>query len=189
MKKKITIYCASSKNIEKKYLYEAYRLGRLAAENGFEIIYGGGNIGMMGELANGAIKHGGKVTGVIPEFLMDLELGHKGIDKLIVVKDLHARQRFMIENADCIIALPGACGTFTELLESITWKKLGRIICPIIIVNLNNYFDDLLNMLTKAIDEGFMREEHFKLWTVVDSIDDAVVKLYGNENFVHFDIV
>lgn len=189
MLKKITVYCASSSNVDEGYLVKSFDLGTKLASNNFDIIYGGGNVGLMGRLADGALSKGGLVTGVIPDFLMELELGHTGIKKLITTKDLHERQRIMMNSADAIIALPGGCGTFVELFEAITWKKLGRITCPIVIININGYYDDLIKMLNKAIDEGFMRKEHYNLWNVVNDIDSAIIFLLKDYNFIHYDIV
>ncbi|MBX3043005.1 MAG: TIGR00730 family Rossman fold protein [Candidatus Kapabacteria bacterium] len=188
MKKKITVYCASSSNINEIYLESASKLGEMIALSGHEVVYGGGKVGLMGKLADGALRKGGKVTGIIPDFLMDLELGHSGVSKLIITKDLHERQRKMMDLADSIFVLPGGSGTFVELFEAVTWKRLGRIIIPIIIININNYFDTLIFALNKAIDEGFMRKEHFELWTVVDDIDSAVRTLHEKNSFVPFDI-
>jgi uncharacterized protein (TIGR00730 family) len=188
MKKIITVYCASSSDVDKIYLDKAFELGMKISESNCEIVYGGGNVGLMGSLANGALSKSGYVTGIIPDFLMDLELGHKGIQKLISVKVVHQRQRKMMDSADIIMVLPGGCGTFLELFEAITWKKLNRISCPIIIINIENYFDNLLNMLKKAIDDGFMREDTISLWTVVDDVSDAVRFLHNNYEFVQFDV-
>lgn len=189
MQKKITIYCASSKNVADIYLQSAFSLGEKIANSNCEIIYGGGNVGLMGCLADGALGSGGLITGIIPDFLKNLELGHTGITKLITVSGLHERQNIMMESADIIMALPGGCGTFLEIMEAITWKKLGRIDCPIIIINVNNYFDEFIKTLQKAIDEGFMRKDHIALWTVVDDVDTAVRFLHNNIEFVHYDIV
>jgi uncharacterized protein (TIGR00730 family) len=186
---KITVYCASSSNVSTNYLNSAYELGAKIALTGHEIIYGGGNVGLMGKLAEGAIVNGGVVTGVIPKFLMKLELGHTNISKLIITSTLHERQKIMMDKADVIMALPGGCGTFVELFEAITWKKLNRINCPIVIINLNGYYDDLINMLNKAIVEGFMREDHFTIWTVVADIDEAVRFLNKSYDYVNYDIV
>lgn len=185
----ICVYCASSNKVSDLYLKSAYDLGSRIALSGVEIIYGGGNVGLMGKLADGAVSQGGKVIGVIPEFLLELELGHSGISKLIKTVDLHSRQRIMMEKADMIMALPGGCGTFVELFEAITWKKLQRINCPILIININNYYDDLIKMLDKAIDEGFMREDQKTLWQVVNSIDEAIAYLNKEYDFFHYDIV
>ncbi|MFC2131928.1 TIGR00730 family Rossman fold protein, partial [Bacteroidota bacterium] len=134
--KKVTVFCAASKNCDKVYLDEAEKLGKMLAQTGREIIYGGGKIGLMGSLADGALLEGGKITGIIPEFLNDLELGHDGITELREVKSLHERESQMLLKTDCIIALPGGIGTFSELLQAITWKRLCQINSKIIIVNI-----------------------------------------------------
>ncbi len=186
---KITIYCASSSNVNDVYLDSAFELGSKLALAGQEIIYGGGNVGLMGRLADGALSQGGVVTGVIPTFLMELELGHTKINNLIITNTLHERQKIMMERADAIMALPGGCGTFVELFEAITWKKLNRINCPILIININGYYNDLIKMLDKAIDEGFMREDHFTIWTVVSDVNQAISFLNNRLDIVHYDIV
>lgn len=176
---RVTVYCASSRNIDKYYYDMAYLLGKKLAESNREIVYGGGNIGMMGHLADAAVDAKGKVIGVIPVFLKNLELGHNRINELREVESMHARQAEMMLDTDCIVALPGGCGTFLELLEAITWKRLGLITSPIIIVNLRNYFKPLIDMLNKAIEEGFMQNEHLALWKQADSIVETM-KLIDN---------
>ena len=138
-RKRVTVYCASSSSVNEKYLESAEDLGKSLARNGIEIIYGGGKVGLMGRLADGVLSEGGKVIGVIPNFMQDIELGHNGISELRVVGDMHIRQAMMLKETDCIVALPGGSGTMHEVLEAISWKRLGLIITPVIIVNLNNY--------------------------------------------------
>jgi uncharacterized protein (TIGR00730 family) len=172
--KRVCVFCASSSDVDPFYLDEAERLGKELAESGREIIYGGGNIGLMGRLADGSLSNGGFVIGVIPTFLDSLELGHTGCQQLIQVEDMHTREKRMITDSDCIVTLPGGCGTFEELLQAVTWKRLGLIISPIIIVNLKNYFDPLIEMLERAVEQGFMRNEYLDLWQVADSIDETM---------------
>jgi uncharacterized protein (TIGR00730 family) len=179
MLKKVTVFCASSNNIDKIFLDSAYNLGRELASRGMQIIYGGGKIGMMGRLADGAIDSGGQVKGVIPNFMMDIELGHTGVNELQVVKDMHERQAIMLKETDCVIALPGGSGTFVETLEAITWKRLGLFIMPIILVNISGYFDDFNSMMNNAIEKNFMRPEHSQLWTTVNTIEEAVGLVSG----------
>lgn len=171
---KVTVFCASSGRVHEDYLNEAAKLGRMLAESGCEIIYGGGNIGLMGRLADSAIAAGGKVTGVIPKFLMNLELGHNGISDLKVVSNMHERKSIMLKDSDFIMALPGSCGTLEELLEAIAWRQLGLIIAPIIIINIKNYYKPLLEMLDRAVEENFMRREYAANWCVVNSVEEAV---------------
>jgi uncharacterized protein (TIGR00730 family) len=175
--KKATVFCGASRTCKNEYLEQASKLGELLAQKGIEIIYGGGNIGLMGHLADGALSNDGKVTGIIPNFLQDLELGHKGITELRQVENLHKREEIMMTEPDCIIALPGGIGTFSELLQSITWKRLWQIKSPIIIVNINDYFKPLIDMLNRPIDENFLKEEFANLWTVVNNVDEAMKSL------------
>ena len=171
--KKVTVFCGASRTCKKEYLEQATKLGELLAQKGIEIIYGGGNIGLMGYLADAALSAGGRVTGIIPGFLQDLELGHKGITELREVESLHKREEIMITEPDCIVALPGGIGTFSELLQAITWKRLWQIKSKIIIVNIDGYFKPLIDLLKNAIKEKFLREEFANLWTVVGSVDEA----------------
>ena len=174
---RVCVFCASSNNVNPEYLDAAENLGKKLALGKREIIYGGGNVGLMGRLADGAISEKGKVIGVIPDLLDELELGHKGIAELRKVKDMHKREEMMIKDSDCIIALPGGCGTFSELMQAITWKHLGLIISPVIIVNLRGYFSHLIAQLELSVEENFRRETHYKLWKVADTIDDAIKML------------
>ncbi|MCZ6598768.1 MAG: TIGR00730 family Rossman fold protein [Planctomycetota bacterium] len=170
----VCIYCASSSQADAEYLDSARRLGSLLAERGIEIVYGGGAVGLMGALADGALASGGKVVGVLPQFMVDLEWGHTGITKLHVVDDLHTRKRMMIRGADAVIALPGGSGTLEELLEAITWKRLGLIVAPIVIVSVRGFYASLVDLLEHCIRENFMRSQHAEMWSVVDSIEDVL---------------
>jgi len=180
----VCVFCAASNNVDSVYYDEAFLLGKLLAESGRELLFGGGSVGLMGSVADGAISKNGKVTGVIPEFLDNLELGHKRIDKMHVVDSMHSRKNKLLKESDCIIALPGGCGTFEELLEAITWKRLGLIISPVIIVNIKNYYDPLIEMLERSIREKFMREEYHKTWVVVSNATEAI-ELINNDLEIH----
>lgn len=170
----VCVYCASSDKCDPIHLQSAYDLGAILAKQGIDIVYGGGNSGLMGKLADGAIAFGGHVTGIIPVFMQNLEWGHKSISVLEEVKDIHTRKLQLIKRSDAIIALPGGCGTLEELLEAITWKRLGLTHQPIIIVNTNGFYDPLIAMLDKIVQEKFMREEHRLIWHTVPSIQDAL---------------
>lgn len=171
---RVTVYCASSEQVHEDYFKAATRLGELLAEAGHGVVYGGGRRGLMGAVADGALSRGGRVEGVLPRFMYDLEWGHTGLTDLHLVNDLHERKRLMVDRADAIVALPGGCGTFEELFEAITWKRLGIYTKPIIIANIRNYYDDCVALLERSVKENFMREEHGKMWSVVDSIDDVL---------------
>jgi uncharacterized protein (TIGR00730 family) len=172
--KRVCVYCASSQKSDPRYLEAARRLGRTLAENGISIVYGGGAVGSMGCLADGALEASGQVIGVLPSFMNDLEWGHPRLSELKVVDDLHTRKRVMLEGTDAAIALPGGSGTFEELLEAITWKRLGLYLQPIVLVNIRSYYDPLLEMLRRAIDERFMDPRHDQMWRVAQSVEEVL---------------
>ena len=170
---KICVYCASSQQADPIHADTARQLGRLLAERGNTVVYGGGATGSMRALADGALDTGGQVIGVIPNFMQELEWSHPGITELIVAQDMHDRKRRMMEMADAVVALPGGSGTFEELLEAVTWKRLGLFTRPIVLVNTGGYFDPLVAQLETAIEGRFMDERHRSMWTVVVSADDV----------------
>lgn len=148
------------------------------AEDGIRLINGAGSIGLMRSVADAVLKNGGEVTGVIPRFMVEQNWHHTGLTELIEVESMHERKRKMADLSDGIIALPGGCGTLEELLEIITWKQLGLYLNPIVILNINGFFDPLLEMLEKAIDENFMRRQHGDIWKVAQTPEEAVQLLY-----------
>ncbi|MDD3078775.1 MAG: TIGR00730 family Rossman fold protein [Paludibacter sp.] len=172
--KYVCVYCASSTQINQEYFDAAERLGEILADKNIHLVYGGGSMGLMGTIADSSLKHGGKVTGIIPGFMCEQEWDHNGLTELIVTETMHERKEKMAVMADAAIALPGGCGTLEELLEVITWKQLGIFSKPIIIVNINGYFDPLIEMLHKAIEENFMRELHKGIWQVVSSVEAII---------------
>jgi uncharacterized protein (TIGR00730 family) len=174
--KRVCIFCASSNHCDQKYLNFAYEFGKIISSSGREIIYGGGNVGMMGKIADGfiSVQNHSKIIGVIPDELLNLELGHNGLSELIVVDGMHPREKMMMLESDCIIALPGGCGTFSELLQAITWKRLNIIKSPIIILNYEGYYDGLILQLNKSIEENFMNYIHSNLWYVAKNMDDLL---------------
>lgn len=176
---RVCVYCASSDACDTVYLESAERLGRLLARNGKTIVYGGGGRGLMGYLAEGALAEKGNVIGIIPAFMQELEWGHTGVTELHEVADMHERKLRMMKESEGIVALPGGCGTFEELMEAITWKRLGLITSPIVIVNINNYYAPLVEMLERSVHERFMKREHLAMWTVVNSVDDVIEALHS----------
>ncbi|MCX7736510.1 MAG: TIGR00730 family Rossman fold protein [Candidatus Kapabacteria bacterium] len=170
----VTVFCASSNRCDKFYLDEAEKLGEFLAKSGRTIFYGGGKVGLMGRLAGGSLKYNGKVIGIITEQLKNLELGNTEIAELRIVGTMHEREEALIMNADCIVALPGGCGTIEELMQAITWKRLGIIQTPVIIVNLRNFYDPLVKMLELTVKEKFMKEEYLDHWIVVNSIEECM---------------
>ncbi|HZM48838.1 MAG TPA: TIGR00730 family Rossman fold protein [Vicinamibacteria bacterium] len=171
------MYCASSTEAHPEHYEATRKLGRLLAEAGITIVYGGGSVGSMGALADAALAAGGRLVGILPKFMNDLEWGHKSLTELRLVDDMHHRKRMMIEESDAIVALPGGSGTFEELLEAITWKRLGLVVSPIVIVNVRGFYDPLRELLDRAIAERFMDERHRAMWTFVDSPEDVLAAI------------
>jgi len=171
--KKVCVYAASSTQVAECYKKEAYRLGEILSASDIHCLYGGGSVGLMGELSKAMLKNNGVITGVIPQFMINEGWGNEKVEQ-IVVSTMHERKRLMLESVDAAIALPGGCGTLEELLEAITWKQLGIFTKPIVILNVSHYYDPLLAMLDKAIAEKFMRKEHHHIWSVVQSVEEAL---------------
>ena len=173
----ICVFCASSANIDSRYLDAARELGGLLAREGWRCVNGGGAVGLMGALTDGVLDAGGKVTGVIPKFMVDNGWCYDRLDDVVITADMHQRKQMMSEMASAVIAMPGGVGTLEELLETLTWRQLGLVKVPIIILNTMGYYDPLLAMLHQAIDEGFMKESHARLWRVAATPAEAVALL------------
>jgi hypothetical protein len=158
-------------------------LGKILAETSHSIVYGGGALGLMGKLADSTLEAGGRIIGVIPRFMCEVEWNHTGLTELILVETMHERKEKMAMMADAVVALPGGCGTLEELLEVITWKRLGIFTKPIVIVNLEGYFDDIISMLNRAVDEHFMRNEHRHMWQVVETPEEVLEAIEKSVNW------
>lgn len=172
--KRICVYCASSSKVAPMYFEEARKLGRILAENNIELVYGGGSVGLMGALADAVMEAGGRVTGVIPRFMCEVEWQHNAVTELILTETMHARKEKMTALADAVVALPGGCGTLEELLEVITWKQLGIFNKPIVILNINNFYTHLIAQLEQAVSENFMIEKHKEIWDVADKAENVL---------------
>ena len=155
--KRLCVFCGSSHGANPAYADAARNLGGELARRGIGLVYGGGNVGLMGVIADGVLAAGGEVIGVIPEALMAKELGHKGIQDLRVVKTMHERKAMMAELSDGFIALPGGIGTFEEFFEIVTWAQLGFHSKPCALLNVNGFYDPLLHLLDHAIAERFVK--------------------------------
>jgi uncharacterized protein (TIGR00730 family) len=173
----VCVYCSSSNRASATYLDAAARLGRILAENGITIVYGGSSLGSMGRLAAAGLEAGGKVIGVLPRFMDELEWGHRALTELRVVDDMHERKRVMLELSGAAIALPGGCGTLEELLEAITWKRLGLYFGPVVLVNVNGFFDPCIALLNRCVDEHFMDEKHRTMWSVAEDPESVMETL------------
>lgn len=164
----VCVYCASSRRAHAAYREAAHRLGVVLAEHNFGIIYGGGAVGSMGALADGALSRGARVVGILPRFMADLEWGHTGLSELQVVEDMRSRKHRMLSHSAAVVALPGGSGTLEELLEALTLKRLGLYLNPIVLVNTRGFFDSLTQLLSRCIEEHFMDERHRRMWQLVD---------------------
>ena len=188
----VCVYSASSTKIDPVYFTAAETLGRLLADHHIRLINGAGSIGLMRSVADAVLANGGEVTGVIPHFMVEQNWHHTGLTELVEVESMHERKQKMADLSDAVIALPGGCGTLEELLEIITWKQLGLYLNPIVILNVNGFFDPLLEMLEKAIDEnlcaastviyGKWRKRRRKLWNCF------IQRLYGISPFVNLQL-
>ncbi len=169
----VCVYCASSRISHPDYRTAAHRLGEVLAQAGVGIVYGGGAVGSMGALADGALGKGGRVVGILPRFMAELEWGHRGLSELQLVEDLRTRKHMMLTLSQAAIALPGGSGTLEELLEAITLKRLGLYLNPIVMVNTRSFFDPLLELLKHAVTERFMHPRHLDMWQVVATPEEV----------------
>ena len=160
--KRICVYCGSSPGADPIHREAAENLGALLAARGIGLVYGGGNVGLMGSIADAALRAGGEVIGVIPTALMDKELGHTGVTKLHVVTSMHERKQLMADLSDGFIALPGGIGTLEELFETFTWLQLGFHDKPVALLNVAGFYDHLLAFLRHAADERFLGPAHLE---------------------------
>lgn len=164
---RICIYCASSAKIDEIYFEATERLAKILVNSGVQVIYGGGGFGLMGKLADTVLARGGQIKGIMPQFMNEVEWAHKGVTDFEFTNTMHERKAKFLENIDALIALPGGTGTLEELLEAITLKRLGQFTKPIIILNTNGYYDPLILMLERCVEEKFLKPIHAEMWTFV----------------------
>lgn len=181
----VCVYCGSSSNVDEAYKDAATRLGNLIAETGWDVVYGGGRVGLMGLVADGALEKGAKVIGIIPEHIEEREVQHDSLTEMHVVDTMHIRKAMMVEKSQAFVILPGGLGTLDELFEIMTWKQLGLHDKPIVVVNMKGYWAKLVELTQSLADAGFMRQEDMGLFTVVDSVEDVpqALKDAPNEKF------
>ncbi len=168
----VCVFCGSSTGSSSDYAKAAQELGAFLAKSNHTLVYGGGNIGLMGIMADAVIANSGQVIGVIPDFLKDREVGHEGITVLEVVPSMHLRKKRMADLSDAFVAIPGGWGTLDELAEILTWKQLGLIHQPVFIVNINGFFDALLSQFETMVNEGFLNRKYFDFLQVSSSISE-----------------
>jgi uncharacterized protein (TIGR00730 family) len=175
----ICVYCGSGPGKNPAFVKAARSFGKILAENGIGLVYGGGSIGLMGELARSVLGNGGTVTGVIPEFLVEREHMLREAQDLVVTKDMHERKRIMFERSDAFVALPGGVGTLEELVEQLTWSQLGRHKKPILVVNVDGFWDPLCALLDHMQALEFIRAGLTVDLLVADSVEQILPKLRG----------
>ena len=174
---RICVYCASSEHCDRIYHDAASALGRTLAEAGCTTVYGGGAVGLMGSLANGALAAGGHVVGVIPRFMTEVEWQHPGLASLEVVEDMRERKHRLLTGSDAVVALPGGCGTLEEWFEAMTLKRLGLYFNPMVLVNTNGFYAPLQRFMEQMIAQRFMNPRHREMWTLVDKVEDVMAAI------------
>ncbi len=179
----ICVFASSSSRIDNKYATEATLLGMLLAKANMDVIYGGGGIGLMGCLADAVISNGGKITGVIPSFMIDEGWDHASVTDMIVTSDMGERKKTMFSRADAVVALPGGVGTLEELTEAMTLKQLGIYKGPIIILNTLNFYSSFIDFLEHMITGHFLRYEHKGMWEITSTPEEVINLLLNKENW------
>ncbi len=170
----VVVYCASSNQLRPVFTQAATRLGELLAQNGITCVNGAGREGLMGALNDAVLQHRGRVKGIIPRFMSDAGWGHDELTELVVTETIHERKALMADTADAVVALPGGMGTLEELAEILTWKQLGLSHHPIILLNVDHYYDPLLAFFDKMISERFMRDDFRRMWLVADTPEEVI---------------
>ncbi|WP_422860414.1 TIGR00730 family Rossman fold protein [Flagellimonas sp. S174] len=178
---RITVFCGSSLGTEEEFEFQAKELGKKLALEHIELVYGGAKVGLMGAVADGALENSGKVIGVLPNFLKSKEVAHDRLTQLLVVNSMHERKTKMNELCDGVIALPGGFGTLEELFEMLTWGQLGLHKKPIGILNVNGFYDDLIDFLNKMVAKGLLKEVNRKMVLVSENIDELLTKMRAYE--------
>lgn len=173
-KKGVVVYCGSSSQLDKKYVDAAYSLGQALTKAGVPLVSGGGRGGLMAAAIDGALSEGGDTVGVLPDFMVERGWNHPNLTEMIVTDSMHTRKATMAQMSCAAIALPGGCGTFDELFEIITWRQLGLYQGNVVILNVDHYYDPLIEMLERMMQEHFMNPDHANLWHIASSVEDAV---------------
>ena len=172
--RKICVYCSSSAKIAPLYFDATAKLAELLVADGWEIVFGGGSLGLMGKLADVALANGGKVRGIMPKFMQEVEWAHTGVEDFIFTESMHEWKAQLLADTDALVALPGGTGTLEELFEAITLKRLGLYLKPIVILNTNGFYQPLKEMLEKCVSEKFMSDRNLQAWRFVDHPEDVL---------------
>jgi uncharacterized protein (TIGR00730 family) len=171
---RICVYCASSAKVDKSYFDATERLAKEFVNEGIEVVYGGGAIGLMGKLADTVIEKGGRIKGIMPKFMNEVEWAHKQVTDFEFTDTMHERKAKFLQEVDGLVTLAGGSGTLEELLEAITLKRLGQFTKPIIILNTNGFYNPLREMLERCVAENFMDERHLTMWMFVDEPEQVI---------------
>lgn len=175
--RRLCVFCGSSPGARPSYKAAAEELGRYLASEQIGLVYGGGNVGLMGILADAALAAGGEVIGVIPRHLMALEVGHNGLSQMHVVDSMHERKALMADLSDAFLAMPGGFGTFEEFCEVLTWSQLGLHQKPCGLLNIDNYYTPMLQMFDHAVEERFIRSENRRLVLAAETVPEVIEEL------------
>jgi uncharacterized protein (TIGR00730 family) len=170
----VCVYCASSAKIDSAYFEATEALAKSLVANDCQVVFGGGSSGLMGKLADTVLENGGRIRGIMPQFMNEVEWGHKGVSDFIYTHTMHERKAKFLEGTDAIIALPGGPGTFEELFEAITLRKLGQISTPIVVLNTNGYFNLFADLMQQAVLEKFMTDDGESVWKMVNEPEDVI---------------
>ena len=181
MSKSICIYCGSSPGDDPVYMAAARSIGTLIAEQGHKLVYGGGHVGLMGAAADAALSAGGEVIGVIPQDILDKEVGHGGVTELITVNSMHERKMKMASLSDCFIALPGGIGTLEEIIEVLTWSQLGFHTKACGVLNVNGFFDPLFQLLNHMVEHRFLKQEHREQLLCAGQADEILAAVLSHD--------
>ncbi len=171
---KVSVFCASSSKVHSKYLQAATELGHIFCDEDITLVYGGGSVGLMGAIADSMLDKGGEIIGVIPEFMKEVEWDHKRVEDMRTTENMATRKQTFWDLSDGLVALPGGVGTLEEIVEAISLLRLDRMSMPMIIVNIDGYFDPFIKMLNRCVDQKFMNESDRELWQIADNVSDVV---------------
>jgi uncharacterized protein (TIGR00730 family) len=177
----VCVFLGSSLGNREIYKEATELLAKELVSNGYQIVYGGGSNGLMGVLGDSVVDAGGYITGIITEQLDDIEVGHQGLNELIIVKNMHERKKMMADKSQAVVCLPGGVGTWEEFFESLTWNQLGLQTKPIILLNIENYYSKLKIFIQHAVDEGFLPQSTSDELVLVDDVDEAILQI---KNFI-----
>ncbi len=178
--KRIAVFCGSNHGNDPSFITTAITLGHLLATHDIGLVYGGGHVGLMGKIADAVLEKGGEVIGIIPEFMMDKELAHPGLSELIITNNMHQRKAKMAAKADAFIAMPGGIGTLEELIEIFTWLQLRIINKPVALLNVNHYYDPLIDMFQKMVSAELLKPEHHRRLLVDDNAKQLIKRILNN---------